>query len=333
MKKILKYIFILSPIIVFFLAIGIGAQTINPMEVVDIILYKISGYTIFNSDLTSNNINILMNIRLPRIILTLLVGASLSVSGATFQSILKNPLVDPYILGLSAGAAFGVALSLYIPAMPIQLSAFTFGLLGVGICYFLSQNNDEISTLALILSGVMVSSVFTALFSLLQLMMDPLKLQGMVYWMMGSFHTASWDKVWDAMPLMIISLLVIYRYRWRLNLLSLEDKEAKYLGVNVKKDKVILILFASLLATSSVAVGGIISLVGLMIPHIIRMIFEADNRCVIPFSIILGSAYLTFVDIFSRSLMTYEVPIGIFTTLIGAPFFIYLLRKNVLGRN
>ncbi|MGL6107179.1 FecCD family ABC transporter permease, partial [Romboutsia sp.] len=319
MKKSLKYIFILSPVIIFFLAICTGAQAINPMEVIDTILYKLSGYTIFNSELTSNNINILMNIRLPRIILTLLVGASLAVSGATFQSILKNPLVDPYTLGLSAGAAFGVALSLYMPIIPIQLAAFIFGLLGVCLCYFLSQNNDEISTLALILSGVMVSSVFTALFSLLQLMMDPLKLQGMVYWMMGSFHTASWNKVFSAMPLMIISLLVIIRYRWRLNLLSLEDKEARYLGVNIKRDKIILIIFASLLATSSVAVGGIISLVGIMIPHIIRMVFGADNRIVIPFSIILGSTYLTFVDMFSRSLMTYEVPIGIFTTLIGAP--------------
>lgn len=278
-------------------------------------------------------INIVWNIRLPRIILTLLVGSSLSVSGATLQAILKNPLVDPYTLGLSSGAIFGVALSIIIPVLPRQITAFIFGLLGVMVCYTLSNNNDEISTLALILSGVMVSSVFTALYSLIQLMIDPLKLQGLVYWMMGSFHTASWNKVYSVIIVLIISLLVIYKYRWRLNILSLEDKEARYLGVDLKKNKMILIFFASILATSSVSVSGVISLVGLMIPHIVRLLFGADNRNIIPVSMCLGGAYLTFVDIFSRSLMSFEIPIGIFTTLIGAPFFIYLLRKSVMGRN
>lgn len=333
MNKLKKSIFYISPIIIILIAISCGSQNITLTSIIDVISYKISGYTIFNTTLTTNIINIVWNIRLPRIILTLLVGSSLSVSGATLQAILKNPLVDPYTLGLSSGAIFGVALSIIIPVLPRQITAFIFGLLGVMVCYTLSNNNDEISTLALILSGVMVSSVFTALYSLIQLMIDPLKLQGLVYWMMGSFHTASWNKVYSVIIVLIISLLVIYKYRWRLNILSLEDKEARYLGVDLKKDKMILIFFASILATSSVSVSGVISLVGLMIPHIVRLLFGADNRNIIPVSMCLGGAYLTFVDIFSRSLMSFEIPIGIFTTLIGAPFFIYLLRKSVMGRN
>lgn len=333
MNKLKKSIFYISPIIIILIAISCGSQNITLTSIIDVISYKISSYTIFNTTLTTNMINIVWNIRLPRIILTLLVGSSLSVSGATLQAILKNPLVDPYTLGLSSGAIFGVALSIIIPVLPRQITAFIFGLLGVMVCYTLSNNNDEISTLALILSGVMVSSVFTALYSLIQLMIDPLKLQGLVYWMMGSFHTASWNKVYSVIIVLIISLLVIYKYRWRLNILSLEDKEARYLGVDLKKDKMILIFFASILATSSVSVSGVISLVGLMIPHIVRLLFGADNRNIIPVSMCLGGAYLTFVDIFSRSLMSFEIPIGIFTTLIGAPFFIYLLRKSVMGRN
>lgn len=333
MNKLKKSIFYISPIIIVLIAISCGSQNITIASIIDVICYKISGCTIFNTTLTTNMINIVWNIRLPRIILTLLVGSSLSVSGATLQAILKNPLVDPYTLGLSSGAIFGVALSIIIPVLPRQITAFIFGLLGVMVCYTLSNNNDEISTLALILSGVMVSSVFTALYSLIQLMIDPLKLQGLVYWMMGSFHTSSWNKVYSVIIVLIISLLVIYKYKWRLNILSLEDKEARYLGVNLKKDKMILIFFASILATSSVSVSGVISLVGLMIPHIVRLLFGADNRNIIPVCMCLGGAYLTFVDIFSRSLMSFEVPIGIFTTLIGAPFFIYLLRKSVIGRN
>ena len=239
MNKLKKSIFYISPIIIILIAISCGSQNITLTSIIDVISYKISGYTIFNTTLTTNMINIVWNIRLPRIILTLLVGSSLSVSGATLQAILKNPLVDPYTLGLSSGAIFGVALSIIIPVLPRQITAFIFGLLGVMVCYTLSNNNDEISTLALILSGVMVSSVFTALYSLIQLMIDPLKLQGLVYWMMGSFHTASWNKVYSVIIVLIISLLVIYKYRWRLNILSLEDKEARYLGVDLKKDKII----------------------------------------------------------------------------------------------
>ncbi len=332
MNKKLKYAIHFLPFAVFFIALSLGGKYISITEIIDILLYKITNKTIFEAKLDSVNISVLMDIRLPRIILTFLVGMSLSVSGATFQSMLKNPLVDPYILGLSSGAAFGVsAFSIMLNVLHPQISSFIFGLLAVGISYGFASRGDETSSLALVLAGVMVSAVFTSLLSIVQLIIDPLRLQSLIYWTMGSFNTASWNKIVSVFPWILISVTVIFVMRWRLNILALDDREAAFLGVNVKRDKVILIISASILATSSVSVAGIIGLVGLIIPHIVRMIFGADNRTLIPISIIVGASFLTIVDIFSRTLFTFEVPIGIFTTIIGAPFFIFLLRRKITG--
>lgn len=331
MKKFIEKVLIILPIPVFLITLSIGAFHIPVDKIVDILIYKINGYTIFNKVLDRESITVLFNVRLPRVILSMLVGAALSVSGASFQALLRNPLVDPYILGLSSGAAFGAALSLYFMAIPTQLSAFIFGCISVGACYILSRSRGEISVVALILSGVIISSIFTALLSILQIMMDPLKLQGIIYWTMGSFHTSNWSKVFSCLPLITMGILAIYILRWRINILALGDREAKVLGVNHERNKVFIIIAATLLASSSVAVSGIISLVGLMVPHIVRMIIGPDNTKVIPVSICLGASYIAIVDTLSRSLFTFEVPIGIFTTLLGAPFFIVLLRKTRAG--
>jgi len=264
--------------------------------------------------------------------MTFLVGMSLAVSGAAFQAMLKNPLVDPYILGLSSGAGFGVSLfSIFIPVLPMQVSALIFGLLAVGISYGFATRRDETSSLALVLAGVMISAVFTALLSMVQLIIDPLRLQSLIYWTMGSFNTASWDRVLSMLPLTVPAAVVVFVMRWRLNILALDDNDARYLGINAKRDKAVLILAAAVLASSAVAVSGIIILVGLVVPHIVRMLIGADNRALIPVSMALGASYLTVVDIFSRTLFTFEMPVGIFTTLIGAPFFIFLLRRMMKG--
>ncbi len=331
MKNSKEKVIIFLPLPIFLISLCMGAYYIPIFKTIDILIYKISGFTIFNKVLDLRSINVLCNVRLPRIVLSMLVGASLSVSGASFQAILRNPLVDPYILGLSSGAAFGAALSMTFFNIPIQISAFIFACIGVGVCYFISMENNEISVVSLVLSGVVVSSIFTALLSIIQIIVDPLKLQGMVYWVMGSFHTANWDQVYSSLPYMIIGISVIYILRWKMNILSLGETEAKMLGINPEKDKIIIIICATILASSSVAVCGIISLVGLMIPHILRMIVGPDNKKIIPLSITLGASYLTLVDTISRNLLTYEIPIGIFTTLLGAPFFIYLLRKTRAG--
>ena len=330
-KKAKLAIFISLPV-VFFVALCLGGMVIPVSEVIDILLFRLTGRTIFSPVLDPVNINVLMNVRLPRIVMTFIVGMSLAVSGAAFQAMLKNPLVDPYILGLSSGAAFGVSLfSIFIPLLPMQVSALIFGLVAVGISYGFATRRDETSSLALVLAGVMISAVFTALLSMVQLIIDPLRLQSLIYWTMGSFNTASWERVLSMLPLTIPAAVVIFIMRWRLNILALDDNDARYLGINAKRDKTVLILAAAVLASSAVAVSGIIILVGLVVPHIVRMLIGADNRALIPVSMALGASYLTVVDIFSRTLFTFEMPVGIFTTLIGAPFFIFLLRRMMKG--
>lgn len=331
MKIRLDKLIYLSPIFIFFISLSVGSYYIPIKKVIDILTYKLIGYTVFNNILDANSMTILLDVRLPRTILSILIGSALSVSGASFQAILRNPLVDPYILGLSSGAAFGAALSMSFIDLPVQVSAFIFAFISVSVCCFISKKNGQSSITALILAGVVVSSIFTALFYIVQIMVDPLKLRGMVFWVMGGFHTSNWHKVFTTTPYIVVGLFTIYILRWKLNVLSLGEEEALSLGINPEKDKFIIIVAATILASASVAAAGIISLVGIMIPHILRMIFGPDNRKLIPLSICLGGAYLAVVDNISRNLFSFEIPIGIFTTLLGAPFFILLLRKVKVG--
>lgn len=326
-KNILEKLVYFLPIPVFFFVLCIGSYDLNVQGIIDIILYRLSGYTIFATKLKPEAITVLINVRLPRVVLSMLIGAALSVSGASFQSLLKNPLVEPYTLGLSSGAAFGAALSMAFLAIPVQISAFIFSLISISICYVIAQKKGEASVISLILAGIIVSSIFSAGLSIVQLMVDPLKLQGLIFWTMGGFYTATWGKVIYSLAFMAVGFTLIYIFRWKLNILSLGDNDAKMLGLNPIFYKVVFIFSATLLASSSVAVSGIIGLVGLMIPHVSRMIFGPDNSKLIPLSMAFGASYLTIVDTFSRSLFTFEIPVGIFTTFLGAPFFIILLRK------
>ena len=331
MKKATEKFILFLPLPVFLISLCIGSYYISVDKIIDLILYKISGYTIFNNVIDANSLSVLFHIRLPRVILSMLVGGSLAVSGTSFQAIMKNPLVEPYTLGLSSGAAFGAALALSFLNVPIQLSAFVFACISVAICYMVASKDGDTSVISLILSGVVISSVFTALLSILQIMIDPLKLQGLIYWIMGSLHTSNWDKVISILPYMLVGFIVIFTLRWKLNILSLGENEAKILGINPQKYKIIFILASTLLASAAVSVTGIISLVGLMVPHVIRMIFGPDNSRLVPLSLCLGASYLAVVDCFSRNLFAFEIPIGIFTTFIGAPYFIVLIRKTRTG--
>lgn len=331
MKKIAKKIVILLPIPVFLITLCIGSYHIPVSKVIDLILYKLSGYTVFNTIIDMNSLSVLFDIRLPRVILSMLVGASLSVAGTSFQAVLKNPLVEPYTLGLSSGAAFGAALALSFLNIPVQISAFIFACISVAICYLIATKDGDTSALSLILSGVVISSLFTAFLSILQIMIDPMKLQGLIYWIMGSMHTSSWQKIYSVFPYMLVGFLLTYIFRWKLNILALGEKESIILGVNPQKYKLIFILSATLLASSAVSVSGIISLVGLMIPHMLRMVFGPDNSKMIPMSFCLGASYLAIVDCFSRNLCSFEIPIGILTTIVGAPYFIALIRKTKAG--
>lgn len=328
-KQIYYLILLLLPLPVFLYSTFIGTFYIEPQEIVKMFLTKLM---LYNYTYPSNYDTIIFDIRVPRVLLAMITGAALSVSGTTFQGIFRNPLVSPYILGLSAGAAFGAALSLTIlPQIPVQMGAFIFSIIALGFSYITSRSKKQTSTIALVLSGVITSSIFSALLAIIQFTVDEKSLQSIVYWSLGSLYTATWSKFYSSIPLIIFGCFIIYLLRWKLNILALGEEEARTVGMSTEKYKVIIILAASLAASAAVAVAGIIGLVGLIVPHTLRMIFGPDHRTLIPLSITSGSVFLALVDDFARASFGFEIPVGIITTLLGAPFFLYLLRKTNAG--
>ena len=271
--------------------------------------------------------DVVLQTRLPRIILALLIGASLTASGTTLQALFRNPLVSPDILGLSAGAAFGAALAFVIPYLPVQPTAFIFGITAAALSYFIAFKNGEISTVSLILAGVIVSAVFTALLTTLQFFADPFKLQSIIHWTMGNLHNASWSKVLSSAPPIVMGCIWLFIIRWRMNVVALGEEETRVVGLDPRRQKLLLLIPATLIATASVAVCGIIGMVGLAVPHMVRIMMGPDNTRTIPMSFAFGGSFLLVVDTLSRTAMSFEIPVGIFTTLIGGPFFIILLKR------
>jgi iron complex transport system permease protein len=281
--------------------------------------------------LNSSEGTIIIDVRLPRILLVFFTGGILAVSGAAFQAIFRNPLVDPYILGLSSGAAFGAALGLAVAVIPVQVSAFVFGLLAVGLSYFMARKHKQISIVSLILAGVITNGIFTSLLTIVQIISDPFKLQGIVHWIMGNFHTASWEKFTIAIVPILLGFIILFFLRWKLNVVAIGDEEAAASGLNPVRLKAWVILAATLASSAAIAVSGIIGLYGLVIPHIVRMIFGVDNKSTLILNLLLGGCFLVLIDNISRSMGGFEIPIGVFTMLIGAPFFIWLLKKSNIG--
>lgn len=321
-NALLTVLIIMSPLLVACVALFLGAYGVTPVEVIRILANAFSG-------VDSPEAAIVLDIRLPRIILTGLVGMSLATSGATLQAVLRNPLVDPFILGISAGAAFGCAVAVgFMPWMSLQLMSFVFGSLAVIIACAMARSGGEISRLSLVLSGVIVSALFTALLSIIKFLVDPMKLQSIVYWLMGSFSLADWPQVRSAGIGILLGCAPVFFLRWRLNVISMGDEEARSMGVNVSRKRVIFIAAATLAVTSAVAVSGIIGWVGLMTPHLVRMLAGPDHRRLIPLTMAGGATFMIVADTVARNLSSADVPVGIITALAGAPFFIYLMRRG-----
>lgn len=318
------------PLIIFSLLIG-------PSEQFGLSDFSYALYAFFSTPNHLSNIelarlelmqNIIVNVRMPRVFLTFLVGAALASSGNTLQALFRNPLVDSYVLGISSGAALGAALALLTGWLPVQVSAFLFGILAVCMTYgFAHQRYEKSSVVVILLSGMIVSGLFIAGLSIVQYLSDPYKLQAIVQWTMGNLHQATWDKVEQAVLPIALSLLGMYGMRWRLNLLALGQLEAQAVGVDPRRDQFLLVLFVTLATSSSVAVAGIISLYGLFVPHVVRMLIGPDNAKTVPANIFLGGSFLLIIDNLSRTFSTFEIPIGIFTMLLGAPLFLYLIRR------
>ena len=271
------------------------------------------------------------NIRLPRILLSCLVGCCLSTAGASYQGVFQNPMASPDLLGATNGAAFGAALAILLGGSSriITLSAFCFSILTVAAAFLISRVAGGKRVLTLVLAGIMVGSLFSAGTSFIKLVADPSnQLPEITYWLMGSLSGARWNEVGLAVIPMLIGLLPLLLLRWRVNVLTLGDDEARTMGVNAGRVRLLVILCATLITASSVAVSGMIGWVGLVIPHLSRKLVGNDYRYLMPASMLFGAAFLLAVDDVSRNLMALEIPIGILTAFVGAPFFIWLITRK-----
>ncbi len=274
---------------------------------------------------------VIWQIRFPRTIAVVLVGSGLAVSGAAFQGTFRNPLVSENILGVSAGASVGAAIGILLNSgsLVIELCAFAFGVSAVTMTYLISRVYRSNPTLVLVLGGIVVGSLFQAMTSIIKYMADTYtQLPDIVYWLMGSFAKASWRDVYIAAPVILLPMLGIVLVRWRLNALSMGDEEARALGLDTKTMRRIVILCATLITAASVAICGIIGWVGLIMPHIGRMLVGPDHKALIPASILVGAVFLVAVDIICRTLTTMELPLTVITSVVGAPIFMYLLKKS-----
>jgi iron complex transport system permease protein len=325
-KKIFYLLLIILPI---FLAVYCIGQGRYPMTLHDVVVTLFSPLTDAQTD--EKIFRTIFNMRLPRIILAMGAGAGLACAGASFQSLFANPLATPDTLGVTAGASVGAIIALLSDQnlIGVQFIALVFGVSTVLLTTFVSKVRGKSSITMLVLAGVIISSLMSSVISILKYTADPYDdLPTITYWLMGSLAGASYSSLVLGLPLIIISVIVIFILRWRLNILSLSDDEAKSSGLNVKQIRMILIAASTMITASCVSMCGQVSWVGLLVPHIARMFCGNDNRMVIPASISFGMMFMLIIDTVSRTLWASEIPISVLTSIIGAPFFIALLRKT-----
>ena len=282
---------------------------------------------------TGNDTNVIYwNLRLPRIILCVLIGAVLSVSGATYQAVFRNPLTDPYVLGISSGASLGaaVAILLGLEGTPFGVGLMALGtaLLTVVLIYKIASIGNRMHTATLLLTGVCFTFLATAVVSFLMVINQD-KMDRIIFWTMGSFSSVSWSDVLILLPVAVAGIAVVLFHSRDLNLLLVGSETAKSLGVEVEQVKKVLLLATTLMVAFAVSACGVIGFVGLVVPHCIRLVAGSDNRVIIPYSIVFGGIFLLLCDTLSRTvLMPSEIPVGSVTALVGAPMFIYLLYKS-----
>ncbi len=327
--KIIILLFTL--IFIFIFSFALGRYPVPPGQLLEVLASQI-----ITMEPTWNVTveTVIFQVRLPRILAAILVGAALSTAGAAYQGMFKNPLVSPDILGASAGAGFGAALGIYFSfsMVGIQLMAFVGGLLAVGLTYGISIRIRHDPMLALVLSGVMIGSLFTAAISCIKYIADPYdKLPAITFWLMGSLASITSRDVYMVLIPIILGGLLLYLLRWRLIVLAMGEEEAQVLGINTRAMKTIVIICCTLMTAASVSISGLIGWVGLVIPHLARMIVGPNYQVLLPASILLGGAYLLLVDDLARLIASMEIPLGILTALIGVPFFLYLLLNSKWG--
>ena len=328
-KGITFYIAILLvvlPLVTALICIGLGRYSIPISETLEILLGGVR--SVSEQDMAYT---VIFNVRLPRIVLAMLVGAGLACAGAAFQGLFTNPLATPDTLGVASGASFGAVLALMFDAnlIVVQLMALMFGLISCLVTYNISKIKGTSSVVMIVLAGMVVSAMFQAFVSLAKYVADPQdKLPSITYWLMGSMSSASYQTLLLGAPFILVGLIIIFALRWRLNILSLNEDEVKSMGMNIKFMRFLVILAASLITASCVSMCGQVGWVGLLIPHVARMLMGGNNKTVVPISISLGAVFMLIMDTVARSMTAAELPLSILTAIIGAPFFIILLRKT-----
>ena len=278
---------------------------------------------------------VLFSIRVPRVIAALLVGAALSAAGSVYQGLFRNPLVSPDILGVSAGAGLGAALGIFLslPIIAIQGLAFVFGLGTVALVYVVaSMVRGHEPTLVLVLTGVVLGALAGACLSLLKILADPYdQLPAITFWLLGSLASVRAEDIWSAAPVVLLSLVPVVALRWRMNLMSLGDEEAASLGADPKWLRLVFVTAATLMTAAVVAIAGIVGWVGLVIPHVARLMVGPNFSRLLPVAMIIGAGYMLIIDLLARNLTTAETPLGVLTAVVGAPVFIWLLASGRRG--
>ena len=312
----------------FLFSFSIGRYGVPVKEVVRIFFSKLIP---LQQTWTKEMETVVINIRLPRIVMASLVGCALSAAGASYQGVFQNPMASPDVLGASSGAAFGAALAILLggSARMVTGVAFFSSLVTVMVVFFIAERAPGLRVVNLILAGIMVGSLFTAGTSYIKLVADPSnQLPAITYWMMGSLSGAKLSQVAFVVVPMALGLLPLLLIRWQINILTLGDEEARTLGVHTNRLRMIVILCATLITAASISVSGMIGWVGLVIPHLSRKLVGNNYRFLLPASMILGATFLLIVDNISRNLLAVEIPIGILTAFVGAPFFLYLIMRQ-----
>lgn len=326
---------ILPSLVLLMLAVALTGLTIGAFPVtLDGFLHAVNN--LWSGDLPQTpEQRVLFGIRGPRVLAGLIVGAALAGAGVVYQGLFRNPLVSPDVLGVSAGAGLGAVIGIFLslPVFAIQALAFGGGLATVSLVYLVAATvRGRDPTLVLVLGGVVVGAMAGAAISLLKILADPYdQLPAITFWLLGSLASVHGGDLWNVLPTVLIGLVPLLLLRWQINVLSLGDEEAKSLGVEAGRLRVIVIAAATLMTASVVAIAGVIGWVGLVIPHIARMLIGPSFERLLPAAMLMGASYLVLVDTLARSLGRIEVPLGILTAVVGAPFFLWLLWRGRHG--
>ena len=332
LKRVVMTSFCLSLLLIAIILLStmLGSAKIAPLHSMRILFLSLVG---LGRGESGTEQTIILSIRFPRALLAGLVGAGLSVSGTVFQALLRNPLADPYILGVSSGAAVGA-----IIAMITGLGAFSFGiplasslgaLLTIITVFYFGKQEGKIHPNTLLLAGVIISSFLSALIMFFISISQREELRSIIFWLMGDFSSSNYETLWITFPYLSIGFFLIYLHSRQLNLILLGEENAVQLGVNVERLKWVSYFLASLVTAASVSVCGLIGFVGLIVPHSVRLLFGPDHRLLLPCSALLGASFLIASDTIARTLLgPVELPVGVVTAAFGGPFFIYLLRTR-----